>query len=271
MSSRPDNPLQTGVSSTLMEERMLQIAATFPYPATPDIIARERKRLAGLEKVEAQPRPRRLAFGLALLLVVLMAALLISPARARVLNWIRIGSVRIFLTAPTPTATPSESSTISAPKATPTFLKSVLDLAGETSLSDAQGQLDFTILQPAYPSDLGLPDRVFLQRYDLRAVILVWTDQEHPEKVRLSLTEAPSQSYIFEKYAREAVLDTQVNGQAAVWIDGGYPLVTRDGDLTFTRLVNQSHTLIWNDGELTYRLETDEDLEMAIRIAESIQ
>jgi len=61
-----------------------------------------------------------------------------------------------------------------------------------------------------------------------------------------------------------------VNENPAVWVDSDYLLITRNGEATFTRMIDQGHTLIWTSGEMTYRLETEEDLDIALRIAESI-
>ena len=64
--------------------------------------------------------------------------------------------------------------------------------------------------------------------------------------------------------------ETQVNGQRAIWAVGPYPLFLRNGDIQFTRLI-EGHVLIWSDGDVTYRLETDMDLEEALKIAESLE
>jgi hypothetical protein len=256
--------------------RLRSRAATFPYPATPDIASRERLRLAGQlsggrNVAAARPRSRRLAFALLTLAIILAAAFLVSPVRARVLDWIRIGAVRIFFTTPslTPPPLPPTATLPGAPTPHPTatYLQSVLDIGGETSLEEAQRQVDFTILLPA---DTGQPDLVFLQKYDRAAVILVWLKDGQPGQARMSLTEAKSDSFIFQKYVRRSVEETHVNGQPAVWVEGEYPLDTRSGETTMTRLVTQGHTLIWTQGEMTFRLETDEDLETAIKIAESV-
>ena len=61
-----------------------------------------------------------------------------------------------------------------------------------------------------------------------------------------------------------------MNDNPAVWVDSDYLLIMRNGDTTFSRLIDQGHTLIWTNGEITYRLETSVDLDTAIRIAESI-
>lgn len=237
----------------------------------PDLTAAVRQRLANAPTTASAQRPNRLAFGVAILLIVLAAALLVSPVRARVLDWIRMGAVRIFFNQPTPTAPQHTPTGAATPAITPTPLQSVLDIAGETSLASAQAEAGFSILLPAFPPDLGRPDYVYLQQVNAPAVILVWMDQDRPGQVRMSLSETASDKVIFEKIDPKSVVDTQVNGNPAVWIDGNYVLVMRDGDVNMTRLVNQGHTLIWNSGKMTFRLEVDVDLESALRIAESIR
>ncbi|MGE5463369.1 MAG: hypothetical protein ACM3PS_08435 [Syntrophothermus sp.] len=281
MSFSPRHPSQPGMTNANLEARLRQVVAILPYPETPDLAGRERQRLAGLSRTAPARRLNRLAVGLVVLFMVLAVALLVSPVRARVLDWIRIGSVRIFFTQPTatqpvPTQTPARTGTsvprmTPTPHPTPTFLQSVLNLGGETTLAKAQEQAGFPIELPASPPDLSSPDHVYLQEMNGPVVVLVWMDPNQPEKVRMSLSEAPSDRLIFEKYAPKSVQDTQVGGHAAVWMDGEYILIMRNGDTTLTRLITQGHTLIWTTGEMTYRLETDADLETAIRIAESIQ
>lgn len=288
MSSSPRFSSESGMTEAKLENRLRRAAAALPYPETPDLAARERKRLVDAGRLTPSRKPGRLAVGLALVIILLAAAFLVSPVRARVLDWIRLGAVRIFFNQPVPTATlpppsgtPSPSGTLSpagalSPAAastlepTPTFLKSVLNIGGETTLLKAQQQVDFTIQIPAYPADLGDPDHVFLQGMNGPVVVLVWMDRDQPEKVRMSLSETSSDRPVFEKYAPKSVQETRVNGHEAVWVDGEYFLVMRDGDATMTRLITQGHTLIWTSGEMTFRLETDVDLETAVRIAQSI-
>lgn len=268
---------ETDMPQANLEDRLRQASAALPYPPTPNLAAHERQRLAKPEDFTPSWRTHWRVVGLALLMIFVVTALLVSPVRARVLDWLRIGAVRIFFTLPTPTATqPHLSGTPSpavtqTPAPTPTFLSSVLDLGGETTLSKAQAQAGFTIKSPAYPPDLGRPEHVFLQNFNGPVVVLVWMDQSQSEKVRMSLSESASNQIIFEKYAPQSVQDTQVGGQAAVWVDGEYLLLMRNGDMTMTRLITQGHTLIWTAGSMTFRLETDVDLETAIRIAESIR
>jgi len=46
--------------------------------------------------------------------------------------------------------------------------------------------------------------------------------------------------------------------------------VLRGGSVDVTRLVT-GHVLVWAEGGVTYRLESDLDLEEAMRIAESLE
>ncbi|HWR67264.1 MAG TPA: hypothetical protein VN364_14195 [Bellilinea sp.] len=269
---------KTGASSTndfseeqiaKFEERLMQLTPAFPYPPTPDIAKGERLRLD--QKRSSKIPRRRLAMGLAVLFIALAAAVWISPVRAQILDWFRIGSVKIFLFEPTPTPTEAISTGTPAPIATPTFLESILDLAGETTLQEAREQADFTVALPSYPADLNDPDRVFVQQFGGPVVTLVWMDPIQPEKVRMTLSESNSEKAVFEKINPTSLQETQVNDNPAVWVDSDYLLIMRNGEATFTRMIDQGQTLIWTNGEITYRLETEVDLQTAIRIAESIR
>ncbi len=131
------------------EERLMQLTPAFPYPVTPDIAGQERLRLEAKQNTNIPKR--RLSIGLVVLFIALAAALLITPVRAQILDWFRIGSVKIFFATPTE----SISNGTQTPVTTPTFLGSVLDLAGETTLQKAREQADFTIALPTYPADFN--------------------------------------------------------------------------------------------------------------------
>lgn len=275
MGFEPDPSLKKDAANgmdALFEQRVRQIAKNFHYPTTPDLAVRQRQLRAGVRIVMTPQRRMRVGFMVAAVLVILIAALMASPARARVLDWMRIGAVRIFFSVPTPTAQLPAATDMPSSQATiaPIPLQSILDIAGETSLAQAREQVGFPIRLPAFPADLGEPDRVYLQLVSVPVVVLVWMDSDQPDQVRMALSQTFSAQPIFEKYDPKSLQETQVKGHRAVWVDGDYFLVTRNGDAVMTRLIDQGHTLIWDSGEITYRLETDEDLETAISIAESI-
>jgi hypothetical protein len=268
-----------------LEARLIQAAGAFPYPPAPDVTYAVSRRLA------ARPLERmRRGLVLAGVTLVLILAMVfgVPPVRAAVLEWLRLGAVRIFFVQPTPSPMPTTSprATLVAPTAglqaslpaifptdepAPTPLRSVLDLSGETTLDKIQARNGFTVTLPTYPPDLGQPDHVFYQPADWVVAVLVWMDPADPHKARLVLSETNAEAIIFQKMGVESAVNTLVNGQNALWVEGPYMLLTNNGDMAQARLVQNSHTLIWTEGKMTYRLETTDPLDTAIRIAESIR
>lgn len=275
---------------SVLEERLRAAALSLPYPDTPDLSKTfpwERARTPLFK-----PRSRRFAWSAALV-VVFFAAMFSAPSvRARVIEFIQIGVVRIFLADPTatpqdtvgleipqsPAVSPSAASTQKTPRSptitpvvipTQTYLVSVLQLNGETTLEDARTQFDYPIRLPAYPPDLSLPDYVFLNDLGTgQYVVLAWLDPDNPEEVRLSLyILAPGTQ--LSKGLLATVAETRVNDLPAFWTDGPY-LLSVDGVEQKARLVD-AHALIWEEAGLTYRLEVDLPLAEAVRIAESLE
>jgi hypothetical protein len=101
-------------------------------------------------------------------------------------------------------------------------------------------------------------------------VILVWLDPQQPDKVLMSLYMIPNGSWIISKFEPQVLQETQVHGHRAIWTEGPYPLMLRNGNTEFTQLVD-GHVLIWTDGDLTYRLETTSTIAEAVKIAESLK
>lgn len=247
------------------EENIRAAARAFAYPPTPNVASGVRRRLAG-----PAPAPLRLKLALtAAAVVAVFASLLAVPeVRAGLVEILRVGAVRIFLVAPTPTGaasgTPQPTATLSPP------LASALDLAGETTFAEAQARARFTIPLPSYPADLGQPDRVYLQEMGAPVVMLVWLEPGQPDRVRLSLHVIGPGSFAISKIQPRVIRQTSVNGGAAVWAEGPYMVETRNGNYVERWLVS-GRVLIWQSGDVTYRLETDRSLEEAVKIAESLK
>jgi hypothetical protein len=257
------------------ENRLRNIVDGMEYPRTPDIAGTVTTRL----RSPMHPRfiSRRLAWSLTILLVLLSSLMLIPTVRAALIEFIQIGIVRIF---PRPVEPTVESITTATPEGIPPptaipgefslLLIPFLDqIAGETELSSAQEAVPYPILLPTYPADLGLPSHVYVQDADGAMTILVWTDPQQPERVTMSLHFMQEGSWAISKVKPVVVQETEVNGQRAVWAVGPYPLRMRSGDIQFERLID-GHVLIWADGNVTYRLETDLPLEDALKVAESL-
>lgn len=275
------NELQQG----LFEKQMLSIAKGLDYPRTPDV--------AGSVMTELGPSPspqggvggkgglrfisRRLVWSLTIILILFSSLMLIPPARAAIIEFIQIGVVRIFRAEPTPLAPPNreipstEVPVTATPVPTSQPLIPILEkLAGEMTLEEAQKAVNYPILLPSYPADLGQPDRVFVQEAEGKMTILVWIDPQKPSQVLMSLHLIPAGSWAIDKFDPALVQETSVNGQRAIWAVGPYPLRLRNSDLQYMRLI-EGHVLIWTDGDLTYRLETDSSVEDAIKVAESLK
>lgn len=254
MSSDFIRPPENGSPDPLLEARLRQAAGSLPYPPTPDLRA-----AAGLRASRRPARLRAAAFGLAAAGLALVLVLgLADPVRARVVEWLRIGAVRLHLveqTAPPPgTALPPEA---------------LLDLAGETSLADAAGRLPFPLRVPGPSAGLGEPQRVYLQQINrVPVVILVWLDPADPKRVRLALYEAGDGNALEKELIRD-LEETIVNGEWALWVDSPHYLVNAGGETGPRRLVT-GRTLIWSEGGVTYRLESDLSLEEARELAENL-
>jgi hypothetical protein len=212
-----------------------------------------------------------------MVLLILGGLLAVPQVRAALVEYLQIGAVRIFLVEPTATATPPPATVSPAKPATatpppsPTPLASLLDFAGATTLAEAQAQVDFPIRLPAYPADLGEPNRVFLQDMGGPIVILIWTRPDQPDQVRLSLHMVGPGAFV-GKGPPVTLEETTVNGQPAYWTEGPYLLKIRRNDQIqedMRRLI-EGHVLIWTEDNITYRLETDSSLAEAVRIAESL-
>lgn len=258
--------------------QLAQVARALPYPPTPNLAPAVMARLAPRP---ALARPRRLAYGLALAVILLAASLAVPSVRAGLLEFLQLGAVRIQLAAsptpfPVPTATGTPPAPTSTPTPEPTPLQSVLDLDGLTTLADARARAPFSIRLPVYPTGLAEPDLAFVQDLDGFSVMLVWLAPGSDSEVQLSLqlleSRLMAEKLFFDvvKQQPPTVELTEVNDTQAIWTTGPYVIITRQGNLEERRLV-EGHALIWVEEGVTYRLETGLALDEAIRVAESLE
>lgn len=255
------------------EEKLRALASGMDYPRTPDIAGR----VSAYLRLSTRPRFRltfkALAWSLTLIVVLCSSLMLIPPVRAAIIEFIQIGVVRIFPPEPTlqpvTTATPGSFAPVTATPAQ-SLMPTLNQMAGKTTLAEAQAEVDYSILLPKYPSGLGEPDYVYIQNMDGNMVILVWLDPQQPKKILMSLHFLPSGSWAIKKMEPTVIEETTVNGGHAIWTTGPYPIYMTNGDIQYKRLIT-GHVLIWTDGEVTYRLETDLGIEEAVKIAESLE
>jgi len=256
------------------EDQVKALVGGMEYPHTPDIAGFVTARL----RSSTRPRfnSKALAWSLTIILILCSSLMLIPPARAAILDFIQIGIVRIFPPQPTPVPVPVEefpstmAPTTATPRSTSVPLIPMLEnIAGKTTLEDAQRKVNFPILLPTHPAELGNPDVVFVQNLDGEMVILVWLEPEQPKNILMSLHMIPRGSWAVGKVEPTVIQETQVNGHRAIWAVGPYPLILSNGDTQFMRMI-EGQVLIWADGDVTYRLESDLSLEEALKIAESL-
>lgn len=233
-------------------ERMLHDTAADMqrhYPATPDIAAGVRRRLAARRAaVWAIPRlPRAAAVALAVLALVALA-LLAPGVRSALARFLGLDTVRVVpvATVPVPAATPDAR------------------LAGLTTLEHARANARFPIRLPA---GHGEPLRVYLQKFDFgEQVILVYPG--------FVLYQAGSLVYLKMVDPGTIVRELRVDGQPALWLSGAEHLLqvsAPDGTLRVeTERVVAGNVLAWAVGEVTYRLETAWPLDAALAVAESM-
>jgi hypothetical protein len=243
-------PERTFGEDDLLDEKVAFLAKKIYYPPVPDIAGVVRQRLTSSPR-----RPVHLNWSLAavLALVFLAAALFASPARARIVEWLRVGAVRIFLADPTLTAP-----TAVAP---PDFT----ELAGRTTLAEAQTKAGFSLKTL---SQFREPDRVYYQELDrAQMVIMVWFD---PDLGDLALYQIQGPVSIINKRYVGSIEETVVGEQWAVWVEGPYQLYIETGTEIDIRAV-EGRTLLWQQDGVTYRLESTLTIEKAREVAESLQ
>lgn len=167
------------------------------------------------------------------------------------------------------------------PTATPASPAANLDLAGETYLFKLEDLAGFRIKIPVLSAkpELIQPDRVYYQTSTShperdRAVIMVWLVPDRPDDVRMVLTQGMRDSTSGVDVTRGAIR-VSVNGMPATWVQAPQSvyIVDRSGKqmLADRTYVSGSYSLIWQEGNIYYRLETTLNVEEAIRIAESLK
>jgi hypothetical protein len=241
-------------SDAEFDAQVANLAKDFVYPAVPNIAAQFRQpRLSLYRRQVKRPVWSMVAV---LAFVLLCVSLLASPVRARVVEWLRIGAVRIFPIDPDIPFVPS------LPSDAASGLNS---LAGETTLTAALEKAGFDL---KIPLELGEPDRVYYQELDrARLVIMLWRDREQGDLALYQI--AGPVSIINKRYVGD-IEETTVGSEWAVWVEGPYQLYIETGTEIDIRAVEGS-TLLWQQDGITYRLESHLTLDEARRIAQSLQ
>jgi hypothetical protein len=209
------------------------------------------------------PRTKRWVVAAAVAVVVAIVGVLAAPgSRHAVADWLGIGSVRVTYTAELPDDTGH-----------------AYDLGNPVPLADAADRATWPL---AAPSGIGDPDGAFVGR-PARSVTLVWAaSAELPEVgesgIGLLLGAIPgvtdAGAVTKQASAGTTVELVRVGDSPAYWIAGDpHRLVVTDPDgLTVTDATRLAgNTLLWTDGDVTYRLESSLDRDRAVDLASDMR
>lgn len=201
-------------------------------------------------EVERPAHRRRAALVAGAIAAVLLALLATPPVRAAVADWFGFAGVLV-----------ERDSTGSGEDAPPPGA-----VPPSQSLSEAAALVGFPV---SVPEVLGEPDGVEVSA-DRRLVSMSWTTDE-AGVVRLDQFDGRL-DYTIAKTAPD-VSYAAVNGSDALWFDDPHEvtLLRADGTPVTHSPRLAGHTLIWQDGATTLRLEGDLSLGRAIEIAESAE
>jgi hypothetical protein len=203
-----------------------------------------RRQAARSVAASLESRRRRIALGVAAALIALLAT---PPVRAAVADWFGFAGVVVEWGSPRPGPAPPP------PEVPP-----------DRSLSEAADAVGFTVWVPA---ELGAPDGVEVSA-DQWIVSMTWSGA--PDRVvRLDQFDGRLDFRLAKR--APGVFYASVGGTDALWFEEPHEVVLLEPDGTrrseSARLAG--HTLIWQDGHTTLRIEGDLSLERAVRIAES--
>ncbi|MDG4781652.1 hypothetical protein O7614_18525 [Micromonospora sp. WMMD961] len=232
-----------------LERELRDLSAWLETPEPPDVTARVRVRL---------DRPVRRWRPLAAAALVALLVALVPPTRAAVADAVagllRFAGVSIATSsAPTPAAgTPSP-------------------LPGQrtAALDEAQRAVRFPIRLPA---SLGPPERVLVADPDPSGVCRVATLLYDGGALRIDAFDGRLNLAFHKQVTAPGAEWTQVGGHFAVWVDGPHVLsyVDRAGEVREETARLAASTLIWQNADVSYRLEGSLSKAEAIEIARSL-
>jgi hypothetical protein len=222
-----------------------------------------------LERVAAEPVPERSGIRIALgrcsdwlrerlrwvigvLVALVLTGVVVSPVGAQVADWFGFHGVAV-----------SVDPDADVPSGTPVVPRA----EGGLTLDEAAGLVDF---EPAAPAQLGPPDAVSVSA-DRRLVSMSWTAATTGAgTIRLDQFDAEVSPF-FWKMTPEAVF-LRVGNLDGLWFPTPHEVVLLDasGDEETVPARLAAQTLIWADGEHTFRLEGDFTQARALEIARSV-
>jgi hypothetical protein len=222
---------------------LTELGRRVEFPPTPNLAPAVRRRLG----VRRRSWRRPVALALAVLVVAIGAALAVPAARTAILDWLGLRGVHIVRVEELP----------------PVPAVGNLDLGRPVTLAEARRRAPWLLV----PDDV--PDSVYISTgLPGGKVSLLWGT---PTSVRLLLTEFRGQAYIEKLIEPDAKVEPVEIGSIGVWLEEPHVLAFVDRHGRFredtARLAGQ--TLLWQEDDVTLRLEGQLSKEEALRIARS--
>ncbi|WFE53950.1 hypothetical protein [Micromonospora sp. WMMD1155] len=233
-----------------LERELRELSTWLDTPEPPDVTAGVRVRL---DRPRWRWRPLAAAASVALLVA------LVPPTRAAVADAVagllRFAGVGIA-TSPAPTL----------PGGTPSPLPGQRTAA----LDEAQRAVRFPIRLPA---SLGTPEQVLVADPDPAGVCRVATLLYDGGALRIDAFDGRLNLAFHKEVNPPGAEWTQVDGDFAVWVDGPHVLsyVDRAGEVREETARLAASTLIWQDADVSYRLEGSLGKAEALEIARSLR
>jgi hypothetical protein len=240
-----------------LERQLRELAPAIEWPVAPNLAPAVRRRLeAEPERRFARTGRRALVIALAVLVVAAGAVMAVPSARTAVLEWLGLRGVTVerVETLPTVPEQPDELG------------------VGELVSADEAAELAEFPLPDAAGTSLGSPDEIrYTPDVGNGQVAYIWRDEDGRIATLLTVFRAGIDEAYIEKMvdASGDFEQVEIDGQSGIWVEGlhffMYVLPSGEGLNETARLARNA--LLWENGDLLYRLEGDLTLAQARAIA----
>jgi hypothetical protein len=245
-----------------LERQLRELAPAIEWPATPNLAPAVRRRIeAEPARRFARPGRRGLVIAFAVLVVAVGAVMAVPSARTAVLEWLGLRGVTVERVETLPTVPDEQPDELGV---------------GELVTADEAGDLAGFPLPDADGTPLGEPDEIrYTPAVGNGQVAYIWRDEDGQIATLLTVFRAGIDEAFIEKMvdASGDFEQVEVDGQSGIWVEGlhffMYVLPSGEGLNETARLSRDA--LLWEHGDLLYRLEGDLTLAQAQAIADDLE
>ena len=240
------------MSTSELELRLSSLRGELAFPETPALASRIEQTIAAGPPVRRRSAVRPLAIAFAVLVAVVAGVLAFSPgARSAFLEIFNLKGATVELVDELPDV--------------PTTGR--LDLGEQVTRQEAERQVGFELL------DLGEPDAVFVR--DGTVASLVYGDVDNPRLVLSQLRGSVYDGFVKKVGGTGTIVeDVTVGGGRGFFVSGDEHFVMFLDE--FDQIADEptylaGNTLLWNRGDLLFRLEGDLTKDEALELARTIE